>query len=52
MEVLQQYSGGTLKAYSPKAGWVPLAPATRQIAIAIDPALVSSYYQIVLGIDG
>lgn len=52
LEVLQQYGGGTLKAYSPKAGWVPLAPATRQISIVSGPAAVNAYFQIVLGIDG
>lgn len=53
LEVLQQYAGGTLKAYSPKTGWVPLAPATRQIAIAAAAALGdSAYFSIVLGIDG
>lgn len=53
LEVLQQYGGGTLKAYSPKSGWVPLAPATREIAIAAAAALTdNAYFQITLGIDG
>jgi hypothetical protein len=52
LEVLQQYGGGTLKAYQPRVGWVPLAPAARTISVVSAALADSTYISIVLGIDG
>lgn len=52
IEALQQYGGGTLKAYDPRVGWIPLAPAARQISMVSSVAASNAYFQIVLGIDG